>query len=117
MKKLRAIHLYLGCIFAPLLLFFAFSGIWQTLGFHSGFLTRLSTIHTSHQLKNSSGLTSDLLRIFVIVMAVSFAITTVLGVVMAIKHGGSRRTAYYYLAFGAAFPLALVFIRALGVRI
>jgi hypothetical protein len=117
MKKLRSIHLYLGCIFAPLLLFFAISGIWQTLGFHSDFLTRLSTIHTSHQLKNGSGLSGGLLMIFVLIMAVSFVITTVLGVIMAIKHGGSRRAAYCCLAFGVAFPIALILIRALGMRI
>ena len=117
MKKLRSIHLYLGCIFAPLLLFFAISGIWQTLGFHSDFLDRLSTIHTSHKLKNGSGLSGGLLMIFVLIMAASFVITTVLGVIMAIKHGGSRRAAYCCLAFGLAFPLALVLIRAMGMRI
>ncbi len=117
MKKLRSIHLYLGCIFAPLLLFFAISGIWQTLGLRSDLLTRLSTIHTSHQLKNGSGLSGGLLRIFVLIMAVSFVITTILGVVMAIKHGGSRRAAYYCLAFGVVFPIALVFIKVLGMRI
>ena len=117
MKKLRSIHLYLGCIFAPLLLFFAISGIWQTLGFHSDFLTHLSTIHTSHQLKNGGGLSRGVLLIFVLIMAVCFVITTVLGVILAIKHGGSRRAAYYCLAFGVAFPTALVLIRALGMRI
>ncbi len=117
MKRLRSIHLYLGCIFAPLLLFFAVSGIWQTLGFHSDMLTRLSTIHTSHQLKDGSGLSGGLLMIFVLVMAVSFVVTTVRGVIMAIKHGGSRRAAYYCLAFGVAFPIALVAIRAFGVMI
>jgi hypothetical protein len=35
MKKLRLLHLYLGCIFAPMLLYFAVSGIWQTVGIHS----------------------------------------------------------------------------------
>jgi hypothetical protein len=117
MKKLRSIHLYLGCIFAPLLLFFAISGIWQTLGFNSGFLQRLSTIHTSHQLKSGGGLSGLLLMLFVLIMALGFVITTVLGVVMAIKHGGSRRAAYCCLAFGIAFPLALVLIRACGIRI
>lgn len=117
MKKLRSLHLYLGCIFAPLLLFFAISGIWQTLGFHSAFLARLSTIHTSHPLKNGTGLTGGLLMIFVFVMAVSFVITTVLGVIMALRQGGSRRAAYYCLAFGVAFPVALVLIRAFGMKI
>ena len=117
MKRLRSIHLYLGCVFAPLLLFFAISGIWQSLGVRSGFLARLSTIHTSHQLKDGSSLSGGLLMILVLIMAVSFVITTILGVVMAIKHGGSRRTVYCCLAFGVAFPMALVLVRALGIRI
>src|SRR4051794_22211702 len=98
MQRLRSIHLYLGCVFAPLLLFFSVSGIWQTFGIHSTVLSRLSTIHTSHQLKDGSALTSPLLRIFVLVMAVSFIITTLLGVVMAIKYGRSRRAAFWSLA-------------------
>lgn len=117
MQKLRSLHLYLGCIFAPLLLFFALSGIWQTLGFHSDFLSRLSTIHTSHQLKNGTGLTGGLLLVFVLLMAVSFVVTTLLGVVMAIKYGRSRRAALLCLAFGVAFPSVLILIRALGLRI
>jgi hypothetical protein len=47
---------------------------------------------------------------FVLAMAVSFIITTILGVVMAVKFGRSRRAAYYCLAIGIAFPLALVVI-------
>jgi hypothetical protein len=117
MKKLRSIHLYLGCIFAPLLLFFAVSAIWQTLGFHTDFLTRLATIHTSHQLKNGSSLPGCLLKIFVLIMALSFVITTILGVTMGIKHSGSQRAVFSCLAFAVAFPIALVLVRALEMRI
>jgi len=116
MKKLRSIHLYLGCIFAPLLLFFAVSGIWQTLGVQSNFLTRLSTIHTSHQLKNGTGLTSRILILFVVLMAVSFIITTVLGVLIAIQHGGSRRAAFCCLTLGVVIPGVLVLCRLVGIQ-
>lgn len=112
MKNLRALHLYLGCIFAPLLLFFAISGIWQTLGIHSNLLNSLSTIHTAHHLKIGGGLAGPLMKVFVLVMAVSFVLTTVLGVIMAIKHGGKRRTAYVCLVLGVVFPLALVLFKA-----
>ncbi len=61
MKNLRSLHLYLGCIFAPLLLFFAASGIWQTLGIRLPLLQRLSTIHTSHVLKVGGSLTNGFL--------------------------------------------------------
>ncbi len=34
MLFLRRLHLYLGCLFAPALLFFAISGAWQLYRFH-----------------------------------------------------------------------------------
>ena len=114
MQRLRSIHLYLGCIFAPLLLFFALSGIWQTLGTHSHLLDRLSTIHTSHHLKAGGGLTSVFMIILVILMAVNFIVTTILGVVMAIKFGRSRRAALCCMAFGAVCPFVFVLLRVLG---
>ena len=113
MKKLRALHLYLGSIFAPMLIFFAVSGIWQTLGIRSGIFVWLSTIHTEWQLKNGSHFGSWPLRIFVVVMAASFVISTSLGVVMALKHGGSRK-AIYCLACGVLLPLAIIFIFRTG---
>ena len=98
MHKLRSIHLYLGCIFAPLLLFFAISGIWQMFGFHSDLLDRLSTVHTSRQLKNGADLSSGLMLFFVFIMALSFIATTILGVVMAVKFGRNRKAAFCCLA-------------------
>jgi hypothetical protein len=114
MKKLRSLHLYLGCIFAPMLLFFAVSGIWQTFGlhFHSDLLARLSTIHMSRGLKNGSGFSSIYMMVFVLLMAVSFIISVILGVVMALKYGGSKRAAFYCLAAGVVVPLAIIVITA-----
>ena len=34
MTQLRRIHLYLGCIFAPILIFFAVTGSWQLYVLH-----------------------------------------------------------------------------------
>jgi len=113
MQKLRSIHLYLGCVFAPLLVFFAVSGVWQTVGFKSELLLRLSTIHTADTLKDGNELGSVPLRVFVILMAVSFVITTVLGVVMALRFGQSRKVALYCLASGALVPTVLVLLRML----
>lgn len=116
MQKLRTLHLYLGCIFAPMLLFFAVSGIWQMLlkPGGSGILARLSTIHTSHGLKSGNDLTSPLIIVFVLLMSLSFIVTTLLGVVMALKFGRSRRAAFYCLAFGVGFPIVLVLIRLIA---
>lgn len=114
MHKLRSIHLYLGCIFAPLLLFFAISGIWQMFGFHSDLLDRLSTVHTSRQLKNGADLSSGLMLFFVFIMALSFIATTILGVVMAVKFGRNRKAAFCCLALGVFIPVALILVRMLG---
>ena len=111
MQKVRSLHLYLGCIFAPVLLFFAISGFWQTYDpayTHSALLTRLSTIHTMRALKAGNGLTSPLLRYFVLLMAASFILSILLGIVMALKFGRSRKIAAGCLAFGVLFPLAVV---------
>ena len=34
MKELRQLHLYLGTLCAPLILYFCLSGAWQVFGFH-----------------------------------------------------------------------------------
>jgi hypothetical protein len=116
MKKLRSLHLYLGCIFAPMLLFFAISGIWQTIGmhFHSGALAGLSTIHMGMRLKSGFTLSSVVLRGFIIVMALGFIVSTILGIIMAVTQGGNRRTAFYCLVFGVLFPLAVMVISVSG---
>jgi len=114
MQKLRSIHLYLGCIFAPLLLFFAISGIWQMLGIHSTLLQKLSTIHTQGRWKDGSELGSFPLRVFVIFMALSFILTTILGIILAVKFGRNRKAAFSCLALGVFVPAAFVLFRVLG---
>jgi hypothetical protein len=111
MQKLRTIHLYLGCIFAPLLSFFAVSGIWQTLGIRSPFLSWLSALHTSVRFKSGTEPSSPAFRFFVIVMAVSFVISIILGIIMAFKFTKSRKAAFICLALGVIIPAALVLFR------
>jgi hypothetical protein len=115
MTRLRSIHLYLGCIFAPMLLLFAISGIWQTLGVgNSQILRVISSIHTQRGWKTPTPyLSSKLMRVFIVVMALAFVSTTILGIIMALKYGRSRKTAIYCLIFGVAFPLLLIVIRLL----
>ena len=109
MKKLRAVHLYLGCLFAPMLIFFALSGLWQTMPTkltQSRTFAMLSTIHTSHAMKIGTW-TSVYMRWFVVLMALSLILNLVLGVVMAFKFG-HKRAALYCLAGGIAVPLIFV---------
>lgn len=122
MNTLRRIHLYLGCAFAPLLVFFAISGIWQTLHLtwkEGNFaLALLSTIHMSRGLKAPPGhavtnLSSPYLQWVVVAMAISLVMTIVLGVVMAFRFG-HRRPALLCLALGVLVPLGLVLSRLMA---
>ena len=122
MQKLRNVHLYLGCVFAPMLLFFAVSGVWQSFNLQSynlagsHALALASTIHTGRGLKGGdpSTLSSPLLHWFVIAMAVGFILTTILGVVMALRYGKSRRAAVICLLAGFLLPLSMVLVRLVG---
>ncbi|GEM_PF-498530 len=107
MQKLRSIHLYLGCVFAPLLLFFAASGFWQTLNIRLSFLNWLSLVHTGFEMKNGAQLSSYPFRIFVAIMA-SFVITTLLGIIMAMRFARSRKAAIASLALGILVPLLIL---------
>lgn len=115
MKQLRTVHLYLGCVFGPLLLYFAISGIWQTLKLHlapdgSPALAVLSTIHTSRALKSAgtSTLSSPLLETYIVAMAIGLVLTAILGIVMAIRFGRSKRAVWLSLAVGTLLPFSLV---------
>jgi len=95
MKKLRVLHVYLGCIFAPMLMFFAISGIWQTLGIgHSGLLAVLSTAHVNSHLKSGVTLSSSVLRAFSILMALGFIVSAVLVIILAFTQSANRRGSY-----------------------
>ncbi len=120
MNRLRQLHLYLGCMFAPLLAFFALSGLWQNyLWNYYGFgplsthprlkhlVSVLSTLHTTHGLKSGEQLSSPAMRIFVDLMALSLLATMALGVVMAFRFGRARVTAAC-LAAGVLVPLGLI---------
>ena len=120
MNFLRRIHLYLGCFFAPMLLFFSVSGIWQVYGFQwadgPNILTYLSTIHMGHQLffkdpAKAYTFTSPYLELFVVLMAVSLVISIILGVIMAFKFGRGT-IALTSLAAGALIPLILIIVFA-----
>jgi hypothetical protein len=116
LRQLRTIHLYLGCFFAPLLIFFAISGIWQRLKLHlsnNNTLALISTIHTSRGLKSpgTSTLSSPLMDALVIVMGLGLVATTIIGVLLAFRFGQRRGAVVAVLVIGVVLPLFLVLIQ------
>jgi hypothetical protein len=115
MKLLRSLHLYLGCIFAPILVFLTVSGIWQTFrlqdvpkGQPPSFLGMLSSIHTSSVSKLGT-LSSSWMKGFIVLASASFLLTLILGIVMAFRYGRGRIVLLALLS-GIALPLALVLL-------
>ena len=56
MKKVRQLHLYLGTLFAPLIIFFALTGILQTLELHEGngtpqWIAQIASVHKHQALQ------------------------------------------------------------------
>jgi hypothetical protein len=114
MNRLRSIHLLLGCFFAPLILFFAVSGLWQVFGVAGDPLRLLSTLHTLHQPKDGSGLASPVFALLVVLMALSWIATASLGVVLALRHTPHRRRAVVCIGLGIVVPAAAAVLGRLG---
>jgi hypothetical protein len=127
MNKIRNVHLYLGCFFAPMLSFFAVSGTWQELHlqWHNDFLNLLSSIHTGNgirkttfqtghrptSLSDATNLSSPYLIWLIVLMAASLVLNIILGIIMAFRFG--RRTLVLAsIAAGAILPLLLIFFFA-----
>ncbi len=124
MPTLRRAHLYLGCFFSPLLIYFSISGAWQLYrwnnlprnapatasqrAFHA-----LSDPHTESTFpgldrkKDKSALFSA----FSLLMAAGIVVTSLLGILMALKLPGRRKFAVLWIAAGVAVPIVLLLLR------
>src|SRR5256885_8931865 len=89
---LRRLRLYLGCLSAPTLIFFAVSGSWQLFNWHESTgdhsytaphaLAVLSDIHKGAHIPPTPNRKPTPLRYFLFAAAVSLVTTTILGVIM-----------------------------------
>ena len=112
MQKLRRLHLYLGVFFAPMLLFFAVSGLWQTFRLNDRIpiLKFLSAIHTvSHHKGPGWQPSSFCLEIFIALMSLGLIFSIITGIVMAFKFGRGP-VAWGCLAAGILLPVAIILI-------
>lgn len=118
LARLRRLHHYLGVLLAPLLLFFALSGAWQTLHLHENskdgsyqaptVLSILSDIH-EHQ-RVGSGNRSVAFTGFVLVAALGLMTTTILGILMAFRFAQEPTLIWVLLSLGVVLPLLLLWL-------
>ncbi|MGZ3688727.1 MAG: hypothetical protein ACXWP5_01010 [Bdellovibrionota bacterium] len=121
--RLRQLHLYLGCFFAPLLLYFIISGMWQVFSLHKhprdlaptqvqSVLHALSNPHTEATLpgETSKDSASVSFRIFTEIMSIGFVFSALLGVQLALQQRHRRKSVVWSLLLGLLLPLVLLLI-------
>ena len=120
MTFLRSLHLYLGCLFAPILIFFAVTGSWQIFNWHQSTkdgsyvapraLAALSDIHKDAHLPPTQRSSPAPVRYFMFLAALGLVSTTVIGVVMAYRFSRKPWVATVCLAIGTLLPAVLLWI-------
>jgi len=120
MRKLRRIHVYLGCFFGPALIFFATTGSWQLFTLHRNSddgtyiapkpLKILSSVHQYQHLPATDPTRYTPLRFLILAAAVGLVFTTILGIVMAFRFSRNKIPVFAALATGVILPIALVLI-------
>ena len=119
MRLWSEIHLYLGCLFAPILIFFAVTGAWQLYRWNdstkSGYkapepLRIMSAIHKDQHLGRKEYPVYTPLRSFMFLAATGLVLTTMLGIVMAFRFARSVATPLLCLLAGVAIPTVILFL-------
>lgn len=119
MRRLRQIHLYLGCFFTPSLIFFLVTGAWQAFGFHRtlkggsyvapAWMEELSRIHMNAKYLQPGVPFDTPFTYFMLIMCIGVISTSILGVIMAFKMERGTPAVWGCLAAGVALPCCLVY--------
>jgi len=120
MKSLRRLHLFLGCFFAPLLLFYVLTGWYQTLsldrrkgiGEAETWVDRLRSVHVDqiYPTDSAAGYSPRLFQFLVVLMCVALVVTVVLGIVLALRSLRQRWLVWLSLGLGIVFPVLLLWL-------
>lgn len=136
MRQIAKVHLYLGCFFAPLVIFYALSGTWQTLNLHRStkdgryqaprILVELSEVHLKQRWAQPESGTVNQRRqegeaVLALLprspfawvsalMGLGLAVTAFLGIILAVQRTRQmrRRLAVLCLAAGCVLPVTLL---------
>ena len=117
MKRLMRIHLFLSCLVAPAMIFFAVSGAWQAYRFQQTrkdgsyvapvVLETLSRAHMAEQLSDGG---RPWARATQLLIAVIFIATASVGIAMALRMARAaamRRPILLCLAGGVLLPIVV----------
>ena len=118
MKLVRRIHLFLGCFFAPLLLFYVSTGWYQSVtlrrnkgvGEADDWPGRLRSVHVDQifPAESANAYSPWLFRGLVVTMAIALIVTIVLGVLLAFR--SIRQRWLVWLSLGLGFLMPVLFL-------
>jgi len=116
----RQWHIYLGCFFAPLLLFFIATGWYQTLqvdrqkrrGEAETWIDKVTSVHKDQIFPTESAMSYNtmLFKCLVVAMSVALIATIIIGIVLAFKILRLRWPVYLSLVLGVALPILLLWL-------
>lgn len=120
MNKLRRLHLYLGCFFAPLLLFFIATGWYQTVnpdrrkgvGDSDTFISHMTRVHVEqyYPTESAQGYSTKGFTWLVVAMSVALIITTALGIILAFRFSKQKWPVWLSLILGLLVPALVLWL-------
>ena len=112
--------MYLGCFFAPLLLFYVITGWYQTVNpdrrkgvsDSQDLVSRLSRVHVEqyYPTQSASGYSTRLFRVFIVIMANALIATVILGIILAFRTSRNKWPVWLSLALGVTLPVILLWL-------
>ena len=122
MKLLRRLHLYLGCFFAPLLLFYILTGWYQTLNPNrlkspseaETLLQKFRVVHSDQIFPSENELdkpsSPKKYQALVVVMSIASTVMILIGLVLAFKTLRSKWPVWVSLTLGVVLPAFLLWL-------
>lgn len=120
MKFIRKLHLFLGCFFAPLLIFYTATGWYQTistnrnkgLGELGGWREKLTSVHVDQVYPTESAeiYSPALFQALVVALSIALIATTILGIYLAFKTSRKQWPIWASLALGVIVPIILLYL-------
>ena len=121
MRKIRKANLYLGTVFAPLVIFLAFSSALQTFELHDPpkggafaphpWISTLAQVHENQRYEGPPSKRHSLpLRWFFVIASDGLMVTSILGIYIAFKYRKSHTPVYTSLAIGLILPIVFLYL-------
>lgn len=122
MKWTRKAHLYLGCFFTPMLLFYILTGWYQTVNTErlkspseaTSFLQKVRTVHVDQIYPGEDEFDKPsnpkMFQFLVILMSLAATVTIALGVFLAFKTIRPKWALWATLAGGVLLPMLMLWI-------